>query len=239
MSADLINANPAKPDFLRDVSAILLIALTVLLCISLVTRNPADPVEDPFWPLSALHVPDSLVYPAAEEITNACGYWGALASSALMSWLGLSSACVVAALGGTSIALLRRGRVTAPVLRSLGGTVIVWGVATASSLLDIHGSGIPIHGAGGILGGMTSMWMLDHFSHGGAWILTVTMLMIGVLLTTDYAILYASRRIFAGGAAVSRQGMKRAAKVVEPALRRRRTKPFDETCSTAGPKRTS
>ncbi|QEG01129.1 DNA translocase FtsK [Stieleria maiorica] len=227
MSAELTNESPATPDFARDVGAILLIALTILLTISLVTRNPADPLEEPFWPISALHMPDVLVYPPADQITNACGYWGALIASAMMTSMGLASGIVVAALGGTAIALLRRGRLNAPVLRSLGGTIILLGAATAAAMLPIDNDGITIFGAGGVLGAMSSTWLLEHFKTGGAWILTLTTLAIGVLLTTDYAILYASRRIFAGSAQVSRRGVQQAAKVLPPALRRRR-RPFEE-----------
>lgn len=230
MSADLINEKPDTPDFARDVGAIALIALTILLTISLVTRNPADPLEEPIWPVSALHVPDILVYPPADHITNACGYWGALIASAMMDWMGLASGIVVAALGGTAIALLRRGGMNAPVLRSLGGTIILLGVATASAMLPIDNEGIPIYGAGGILGAMSSTWLLAHFNASGAWILTLTLLAIGVLLTTDYAILYASRRVLAGSADVSRRSMKRAAEAMPPVLRRRR-KPFEEVAA--------
>ena len=231
MSADLIDESPATPDFTRDVGAILLIALTILLTIALVTRNPADPIEEPFWPIRAIHTPDQLVYPPLEQISNACGYWGALIASAMMHSMGLASGIIIAGLGGTAIALLRRGRLNAPVLRSLGGTIILLGVATASAMLPIQSDGMPVYGAGGLLGAMSSSWLLDHFNASGAWILTLTFLAIGVLLTTDYAILYASRRIFAGSANVSRRSMKRAAEAMPPMLRRRR-KPFEEAGKT-------
>lgn len=231
MSADLINDTPQSPDFTRDVGAILLIALTVLLTISLVTRNAADPIEEPSWPISALHQPDVIVYPQAEQITNACGYWGALIASGLMSSIGLGSAIVIAGLGGASIALLRRGNLKAPVLRSLGGTTIVLGVATASAMLPIENEGIPVLGAGGVLGAMTSTWLLDHFNASGAWILTLTLLAIGVLLTTDYAILYASRKILVGSAEASKRSIKRAADSIPQVLRRKR-KPFEEIAGT-------
>ncbi|MCO8125465.1 DNA translocase FtsK [Stieleria sp. TO1_6] len=226
MSADLIDETPATPDFTRDIGAILLIALTVLLTVSLVTRNAADPVGQPFWPISLLHVPDILESPAEESITNACGYWGALIASAMMQSMGLASGFVVAAIGGTAIALLRRGRLNAPVLRSLGGTLIVLAVATATAMAPVRIDGAPVIGAGGVLGAMSSTWLLAHFNALGAWILTLTLLTIGVLLTTDYALLYASRKIFAGSAEVSRRGMKRAAEAMPPMMRRRR-QPFD------------
>ncbi|OYP37905.1 FtsK/SpoIIIE family DNA translocase [Rhodopirellula sp. MGV] len=227
MSADLINESNAEPDFARDVGSILLIALTILLTISLATRNPSDPIDAPFWPISQIHVPDVLVYPPAESIHNACGYWGALIASAMMHYLGLASAFVIAACGGVSIAMLRRGHLKAPVLRSMGGTVIVAAVATATAMMPIESDGLSVYGAGGVLGAMISSWLLDHFSAGGAWILTLTMLSVGTLLTTDYAILYATKKIFAGGAQASRAGMERAASAMPPMLRPKR-KPFEE-----------
>ncbi len=227
MAADHTDDSPAQPDFARDVGAIALIALTLLLTVSLVTRNASDPIEPPFWPLSSIHVPDVLVYPQGEQISNACGYWGALITSAMMQWIGMSSAFLVAALGGTAIALLRRGKLNAPVLRSLGGTIILTTTATAVAMLPWQFDGLSIYGAGGILGAMSSTWLLEHFAPLGAWILTLTGMAIGILLTTDYALLYASRKIFAGSAEASRRSMKRAAQAMPPILRRRRT-PFDE-----------
>ncbi|KAA5547051.1 DNA translocase FtsK [Roseiconus nitratireducens] len=227
MSADLIDESPSPPDFARDIGAILLIALTVLLAVSLVTRDASDPIETPLWPISALHVPDQLVYPPADQISNACGYWGALLASGLTQALGVASAFLVAVSGGVSVALLRRGHVRAPVLRSLGGTITLVGIAGVAAMLPLQIEGMPIVGGGGYLGAMVSTWLLEHFAPLGAWILILTVLAIGLLLTTDYAILYASRKIFAGGAKVSQAGMRRAAGAMPPLLRKRR-QPFND-----------
>ncbi|MEO1526900.1 MAG: DNA translocase FtsK, partial [Planctomycetota bacterium] len=167
-----------------------------------------------------------LVYPPNEQITNACGYWGAWLASGLMNAIGLASAFVVATMGGTALALLRRGRLTAPVLRSLGATIIVVAVATGSALIPAPIDGMPVVGAGGYLGAMTSLWLLEHFAPFGAWIVTLTGTLIGVLLTTDYALLYASRKILAGSAEASRRSLEKVSSAMPP-LRRRR-KPFDE-----------
>ena len=94
-------------------------------------------------------------------------------------------------------------------------------------MLPLHTEGMPVVGNGGYLGAMSSSWLLSHFAPFGAWILTITLGVIGALLTTDYALLYASRKIFAGSAQISRKGMRKAAESLPPALRRRR-KPFDE-----------
>ncbi|TWU35296.1 DNA translocase FtsK [Novipirellula aureliae] len=219
--------NARQMNLVRDVIAIALVAITLIAVVSIVTRNPADPIEPPIWPISALYSPDSTVYPTNPSVTNACGYWGALISSAMFDALGLASAVVIAASGGVATALLGRGKVNAPVLRSLGGTIILLGAATACGLLSFKIDGMPVVGNGGYLGAMGSTLLLDHFAPAGAWILSLTILAVGLLLTTDYALVYAGRAIVAGGAKVSKSGIRRAAQVVPVSVRRRR-KPFTD-----------
>ena len=216
-----------QPDFARDIAAILLSAVTLLLTVSVVTRDPADPLGDPVWPIDRLYQPDVTVYPTNETITNACGYWGALLSSALFDACGLASAFVIAAAGGIATAMLVRGRINAPVLRSLGGCVVLVGTATACAMLPGRWEGMPVVGPGGYLGAMTSGWLLQHFAPAGAWILAVTILCIGLLMTTDYALVYAGRALVSRGADVSRTGLRRAAGAV-PAVVRRRRQPFTD-----------
>ncbi|TWU60781.1 DNA translocase FtsK [Rubripirellula tenax] len=222
---DSSDENERQPNLTRDIAAIGLVAATLIMLVSVVTRNAADPVSEPFWPISEFYTPDAVVYPANEAISNACGYWGALLSSALFDAVGLATALVVAAMGGVATALLIRGKLNAPVLRSLGGTITIVGAATAAALSPIALEGMPVVGAGGYLGAMTSTWLLEHFAPAGGWILTLTTLAVGLLLTTDYALLYAGRKIVARGANASRLGMQRAAGAL-PARRSRQ--PFTD-----------
>ncbi|MCG8648184.1 MAG: DNA translocase FtsK 4TM domain-containing protein, partial [Pirellulales bacterium] len=220
-------ANVRQPNLIRDVVAVGLAALTLILTVSIVTRDAADPLDIPIWPISRFYAPDNVVYPTNDSITNACGYWGALVSAALFDTLGFATALVVAAAGGVATALLIRGQVNAPVLRSLGGTIMVIGVATAAGLVEIPIDGMPVVGNGGRLGAMTSTWLLQHFAPGGAWILTMTTLAVGTLLTTDYALLYAGKAIVSGSAKVSKSGMQKAADAMPITVRRKR-KPYTD-----------
>lgn len=111
-------------------------------------------------------------------------------------------------------------------LRSLGGTIVILAATTASAMMPIQATGMPVVGNGGFLGAMTSTWLLEHFAPAGAWILTLTLLAVGLLLTTEYALLYAGKAIVSHGARVSRKGMQRAAGVLPVARRRRR--PFTD-----------
>ncbi len=229
MSSGTIDlSDPSRqPNLGRDAAAIVLVAITLLLTVSVATRHPADPIETPVWPISAVYVPDATVYPLNDSITNACGYWGALLAAMLFDAIGLASALVIAAAGGIATALLIRGRLNAPVLRSLGGCCVLVAVTTALAMIPGRWEGMPVVGAGGYLGAMTSSWLLERFAPAGAWILTLTALAIGLLMTTDYALLYASKKVLAGGARVSQTGIKRAAGAVPGTLRRRR-KPFTD-----------
>ena len=228
MSEESHDIQQRDPEFGRDVIAIALVGFTLLLTVSVVTRNPADPIETPIWPISRLYQPDQLVYPPAGEITNACGYWGALIAAALFDAVGIGSAFIIAGIGGVATALLMRGRLNAPVLRSLGGTLIVLGVCTAASMLPARFEGMPVVGAGGYMGAMSSEWLHEHFAPAGSWILTLCVLAVGLLLTTDYALLYAGKRIVSGGAELSRRTMERASDTVYPIMRRPKRRPYVE-----------
>lgn len=207
-------------DLQRDAFAILLVAVTLMVLVSVITRNPADPVSAPLWPLRAFYTPDTTHYPANETITNACGYFGALVSGILIDSIGVSVALVIAAGGGIATALLTRGGMNAPVLRSLGGTLVIVATSTAAALSCAQPDGYAAIGAGGYLGAMTSTWLESHFAKPGAWILTLTTLSISLLMVTDYALWYAGWIVFRNGAMVSRKGIQTATSVVPRVSRR-------------------
>lgn len=215
-----------EPNVVRDVTAISLVALSLLLTVSLVTRSAADPVETPDWPLNILYVPDVVAYPPNPVITNACGYWGALVASILLDSIGLGSLILIAGIGALAASLLFQPKIESPVVRSLGTTVLLLGVATICALVPIKIEGMPVVGNGGYLGAMSSTWLLQHFAPTGAWILTFTMLAVGVLLTSDYAMVRLGGRFARGALKVSQSGMRNSQKVL-PALRRRR-RPFTD-----------
>jgi len=216
------DASIADRDLQRDAFALALVALTLMLLVSVITRNPADPLAEPVWPVRLLYTPDATHYPTNERITNACGYWGALISGMLIDGIGISVALLIAAGGGIATALLSRGGLNAPVLRSLGGTLVVISVSTMAALSSWQLDGFPAVGAGGYLGAMTSTWLQFHFATPGAWILTLTALAISFLMVTDYALWYAGWVVFRSGAMASRNGLATASTLVPGARRRSR-----------------
>ncbi len=217
-TADDAKAGGYQPNFARnlqqDIFAIALVAATLFVLVSVVTYNAADPVYDQTETASMLFTPDVTIYPGNEAITNACGYWGALLASGLLTGIGISTAFVIAAMGGVATALLTRGGMNAPVLRSLGGTLVVVAVANVAALSRWQPDGFPAVGAGGYLGAMTSTWLEMHFARPGAWILSLTGLLISLLLVTDYALWYAGWIVFRNGAMVSRKGIETASRAL-------------------------
>ena len=205
----------------KDMWGLALAALTAFLTLSVVTNNPADPVEPPVWPLESLYQPDVLVYPPAEEITNACGYWGALVSSALLSGFGFGTMLLLGLLGLTSFKLLTRG-IQAPVLRSLGWTLVGISVMTGAALANATASGMPVYGGGGAIGAMGAAWLNDHFAITGSWILTLTVMVFGLLLSTDYMLVHFGQAVLVNSAKASVSGLKKAGTATK--LQRRKLK---------------
>lgn len=214
----------------RDLTAIALSALTLFLTVSLLTHDPADHVDTPVWPLSLIYSPTNSVHPTNPTIHNACGYWGALVSSALLQATGIGASLLVLGLGALAGNLLVRGGVHAPAMRSLGGTIVLVALVTAATLSPWRPAGMPVVGPGGYLGAMTSTWLSEHFAVFGTWILTLTLLAFGTLLTTDYVLLQAGRVALVGSAAASRGGLRR----VRGVLPARRRKPFTDGAENAG-----
>lgn len=192
----------------RDVIGLSIAAATLMMLVAVITRDPADPITTPAWPLRLLYTPNETHYPLNESISNACGYWGAFVSGMLIDAIGVSVVVFIAAMGTTAVAILGRGGLNAPVMRSLGGTIIITAVSTAACLAPLRLEGFPAVGAGGYLGAMGSLYLQEHFALPGAWILTLTVLVIGLLLTTDYALWYAGLKVLSCGAVVSRRGFE-------------------------------
>ncbi|QEG42668.1 FtsK/SpoIIIE family DNA translocase [Roseimaritima ulvae] len=214
----------------RDLTAIGLSALALFLAVALLTHDPADLVDTPVWPLSLIYSPTNSVHPTNQTIHNACGYWGALVSSAMLQATGIGASILVLCLGALAGNLLIRGGMNAPAMRSLGATIVLVAIVTAATLAPWRPDGMPIIGPGGYLGAMTSTWLGEHFAVFGTWILTLTLLAFGTLLTTDYVLLQAGRAALASGAAASAGSIRR----VRGVLPSRHREPFTDGAEQAG-----
>jgi DNA segregation ATPase FtsK/SpoIIIE, S-DNA-T family len=162
-----------------DLCALALLALAVFLGVALWTYDPADP-------------PSTLIWPASETIHNACGRAGAFAAHYLFESLGVG-----AYYGGVSLAalvflLLTRRQINQPVLRTVGWIVSVAGLTTLAALAVPDWSPGPAIGAGGYIGAMGRALLESHFAQAGAYIFALSVLLAGLLLSTDYFVFRAA-----------------------------------------------
>ena len=159
-----------------DLLALALLALSIFLAAALVSYDVADP-------------PSSLVYPARQAaVNNICGRSGALAAAGLFAALGLGAYYLVVSLAALDAVLLARKTVDQPWLRLGGWLLSLCGVCTLVAMALPQGSPGPVIGSGGYLGAAGRGFMELNFASVGAYILTCSFVVAGLLLATDYAL---------------------------------------------------
>ena len=171
-----------------DLIALGLLALVIFLALCLATYNPADSTPGLIRPLDHLYQADVLVYPASGHVSNACGKWGALVSDLLLTGVGLGSYYLLVSLVIVDVLLLMRKDISAPLLRFIGWTVSLLGLITTFSMIAPGISPGPVVGSGGYLGALTAAVLHTHFASTGGVILSVSFLLGGLLLCTDYVL---------------------------------------------------
>lgn len=159
-----------------DLLALVLLAATALLAVSLGTYDATDP-------------PSTLVYPPHTDYQNACGPIGAYVAHLLLESVGLGAYYLVGSLGTLSMVLLWRRGIDQPVLRAVGWASSLVAIATLATMALPQITPGPEIGAGGYLGAMGHAVLESNFASTGAYILSLTVLLAGMLLCTDYLIL--------------------------------------------------
>jgi len=172
-----------------DIAALCTGAFAVLVWVSLITYDPADAVGPLIAPFSFLYQPDQICFPENARIQNWAGYWGALISHLLFQSLGIGVYVVGGLLPLSVVAMLRQRPLASPLSRSAGWTMVLVALVTLPGLLNVNfGLPVPI-GPGGFVGALTSVWIRSHFAFAGGMILTICVLVAGVLLSTEYAVI--------------------------------------------------
>ncbi len=156
-----------------DLVALGLLALTIFLTAALLSYNPAD-------------APGKLIYPELAETSNVCGRSGATVSMLLLSALGLGAYYLLVSLAVLDSVLLARRTVGEPLLRAVGWLLSLVGVTTLAAMAVPQLSPGPVIGSGGYLGAAGCGLLQMNFASVGAYILTVSMILGGLLLCTDY-----------------------------------------------------
>jgi S-DNA-T family DNA segregation ATPase FtsK/SpoIIIE len=196
-----------------DLFALALLAGVALLVASLASYDPADP-------------PGTLVYPPRQTVANACGPIGAFAAHILYSGVGYAAYYVVGSLIVVGVMLLMRREMDQPILRGVGWTASLAAIATLSSMIFQGSTPGPEIGAGGYLGAMGFALLETNFAIAGSFILTLSILLAGMLLCTDYLLIkLAAKTTAVGGAGLVKLG--RAGQLVAAATSNRRKSDLD------------
>ena len=164
-----------------DLAALALLALCVFLGMALATYNRADSF-------------DGLVYPAPAKTTNACGRSGAIAAEFLLQGFGVGAFYLVGSLALLDAWLLARRPVTQGALRAMGWLSSLLAMCTLVALVEPSWSLGPVIGPGGYVGAAGRGLLEIHFASAGAYILTLSLLVGGLLVCTEYLL----PRLFAG-----------------------------------------
>jgi S-DNA-T family DNA segregation ATPase FtsK/SpoIIIE len=179
-----------------DVLALVLLALGLFLLVALITYYPSDLTTGPMSPeLSRLpSVGSVFARPATTlpvKIGNACGRSGAYAAEGLFRLLGWGAFFFVGSLVALDLWLLLRRPVNDLLIRTSGWLMTLVGVTTLLALVGPAVSPGPIIGPGGYLGAAGRALLEINFATAGAFILTISLLLGGLLLLSDYLLLRA------------------------------------------------
>ncbi len=177
-----------------DVLALVLLALGLFLLMALTTYHPADlaggssSLEISNLPSVGSVFPRPMMSPPA-KIGNACGRSGAYAAEGLYRLLGWGAFFFVGSLVTLDLWLLMCRPVNDLVVRISGWLMTMVGVTTLLALVGPEISPGPIIGPGGYLGAAGRALLEIHFATAGAFILTISLLLGGLLLCSDYLLI--------------------------------------------------
>jgi DNA segregation ATPase FtsK/SpoIIIE, S-DNA-T family len=156
-----------------DLFALAVLALVAFVGIALWTYDAADP-------------PSTVVWPPTNVVHNACGRAGAMTAHYLFESLGIGAYYLAGSLGVLTFFLLRRREIDQPIIRILGWVISVAGLTTLAALAVPNWTPGPVVGAGGYIGAMGRSVLESHFAVAGTYIVAVSVLLAGLLLSTDY-----------------------------------------------------
>src|SRR4051812_13739884 len=156
-----------------DLCALALLALAVFLGVALWTYNPTDP-------------PSTIVWPAMSVVHNACGSAGALTAHYLFENLGVGAYYLTGSLAVLTFLLLLHREIDQPILRTFGWAISVVGLTTLVAMSMPNSTPGPVVGAGGYIGAMGRTLLESHFAIAGSYIFALSVLLAGLLLSTDY-----------------------------------------------------
>ena len=156
----------------RDLAALALLAAVLFFAAALFSYDTADP-------------PGNLVFPQNTRTGNMCGHWGAVAALRLFDMLGLGAYYLLVSMAALDAVLLLRREINHRVLRT-GGWLLSLAGFTAFSAMAAPSLSPSVIGAGGYLGATCRAALQMHFANVGSYILCLSAIVGGLLLSTDY-----------------------------------------------------
>ncbi len=196
-------------DLKIDLLAIGLFALVAFLTLSVLTFDPADPTIELVYPINQLYQADVSVHPVHPQPHNACGRWGAFTADLLLRGFGLGAYYLVLSLGVVTGLLLLRREISAPAVRLVGWTGSLAGLTTLAAMFLPGLMQSPVSGSGGYLGLLGRGILETHFAMLGGLILAGSLLVVGLLLCTDYVLLHLAVLMIGGTLRGVHQGQQR------------------------------
>jgi len=174
---------PPERNVRLDLFALVLVALTVFLTLTLATYSPADP-------------PANLVYPPPAVPANACGKIGALIAHLMLSSFGVGAYYVALSIGVLAGVVLQGRQVEQGWVRGAGWGLSLLGVTALAQMVLPSASPGPVIGSGGYVGALGRAFLETHFAATGSLILIISITCVGLLLCTDYVLLQLSAVLF-------------------------------------------
>ena len=183
----------------NDIIAVVLLTFIVFLVASLATYDKADsPAISQF--LGSVYQPDVLVYPANEQIQNACGSIGAWMADMLIHVLGIGAYFLVLGLISLEIKLFQQSKVDAPFFKTTGWVFSLLGMTSLGAMLLPDSFVGPVIGSGGYLGALTSGLLQINVGFIGALMIGVSATLIGLMMWTEYLVFRTGQFMFAPAA---------------------------------------
>ena len=164
-----------------DLTALVLLAVTVFVGLSMLSFDLADP-------------PAQTTYPLRTKPHNLCGEFGAQLAYFLRSSFGIASWFIVMSLAVFDFRLMTKGPDDAFKQRVVGGGMMLLALTVGLHLLTPGLGGGQIVGSGGYLGAWGVAAFEQHFAMTGILVLFGSLLAAGTVLATDMSLITGTMR---------------------------------------------
>jgi S-DNA-T family DNA segregation ATPase FtsK/SpoIIIE len=171
-AASVSTVEPAPRNRVRDLGALVLLAVCGFLVVALATFDPADP-------------PLSRGFPPNARATNSCGLVGAIAAAGLYEALGFGVWLAIGLVVAADIAMLRRHAMPDLPLRTAGAAIAVAAACSLLALFLPDWAPRPLWGPGGRVGSIGRVIAETYLANTGAAILLIALLGGGLFLACD------------------------------------------------------